>query len=547
MSHASPKTQTFADQPHTGLLVALWLDAETASQMAVSGGEPAEKLHVTLCYVPDATDWDELTTARAIAAVDRAVSWAPVLTGKVGGYGRFSASETSDAQEVFYASVDMPRLNDLRESVTMELREAGIGPSEVHGYTPHITLAYLDPDADNPVDRLPATPLRFTAVTIRIGDETRIDIPLNGDTAAVFAMRDDDSDMLHVFQAIDFAEPPEWSPFLPVPGTYSHPVYGTLDFSPDTYGRILDNFTSGIYQDRLPVNTEHDPHAAGAVGWITDMRLAETGAIEAKVDWNDRGRKLIEGDRYKYVSAEYLSSWVDPVDPEQRYQDVAVGLALTTRPYFKPRVLPPLAASEAMLVRTAGDAGKEHAVGTTEKPIDQSQPAATQPVQLSEAEVTAFRQFQEAGGLSVLTELSEAKTGLANAESKIATMEHTGLVKRFTDEVRGRSDENGTPWVGDIQAHVNHAVKLAETFGEDSDEVKHYVATNRAHTTQLKESGLFSVVGSGGGTESPKSAWDRIQAKAKQFAEDNGVSRAEGVKHVLETDPDLATAYTKER
>ena len=156
-----------------------------------------------------------------------------------------------------------------------------------------------------------------------------------------------DDSTTRVYQGVEFAEVPEWAPFLPKAGVYGHPTHGALDFSPETYTRIIDNFKSGRYQDRIPVNAEHDPKASGAVGWVTDMRLNDDTSIDARVEWNDRGKALIQGDRFRYVSAELLKTWSDPVSGEA-FRDVATGLAICTNPYFKESVLRPLAASDAV-------------------------------------------------------------------------------------------------------------------------------------------------------------------------------------------------------
>src|SRR5690606_17189047 len=106
-----------AARQHNGLLVALWLPASTAAQLALPGGEPPDALHVTLCYCGDVAEMDELTIYRAINAVDRTVNYRPPLEGRIGGYGRFSASESSDGREVFYAAVDVPDLAEMRADI----------------------------------------------------------------------------------------------------------------------------------------------------------------------------------------------------------------------------------------------------------------------------------------------------------------------------------------------------------------------------------------------------------------------------------------------
>jgi len=51
-----------------------------------------------------------------------------------------------------------------------------------HGYTPHITLAYVDQDASLPVENIPMLPLVFDTITLAIGDD-RYTFPLTAKPA----------------------------------------------------------------------------------------------------------------------------------------------------------------------------------------------------------------------------------------------------------------------------------------------------------------------------------------------------------------------------
>ena len=240
----------------------------------------------------------------------------------------------------------MPRLNDLRESVTMELHaEAGIGPSEGPRLHAAHHPAYLDPDADNPVDRF-ARPLhlRFTAVTIRIGDETRIDIPLNGDTRPSSPCVTTTATCCTSFRR-STSPSRRVVALLASAGTYSHPVY-----APSTSPRHLRPHPRQLHLWHLsgPPSGQHRARSPRCRCGRLDHRHAAGGNRSHRGEGRlERPRPEADRRRPLQVRLRRIpSSWADPVDPEQRYQDVAVGSPLTTRPNFKPRVLPPLAASE---------------------------------------------------------------------------------------------------------------------------------------------------------------------------------------------------------
>lgn len=566
MTHTASRI-TLADQVHNGLLVALWLEPGAAASLVLPNGEPAESLHITLAYAPDVDELGELAVARSIAAVDREVSWRSSLSGKVGGYGRFAASDTSDAKDVFYAAVDVPGLAELRHIVAALLIEAGCAPSVRHGFTPHITLAYLDPGADNPVERLPQVDLHFDQVTVMAGDR-RIDIPLSpasGSSYLMYPTAFGELASLHPVKGIgkdgcrfyDFRAPrtftgaSEWVQFLPPPGTYSHVLYGELKLTPEKYQNLITNFTTGVYDQVLPINCEHDMPASGAVGYIADMRLAADGSIEVKPQWNDRGTALIEGDRFRYVSAEFFDSWQDPVTG-QWHDDVAFGMAICTNPHFKESVLRPLAASEqrqGVYISPANTGQGEHSMGEQQQDKEQQvkpgQGAKPETVTLTEEEVTRLREADKR--LTAAEQRAETAEGqVTELTERVSSMEKDARHKRFTDLVAGRGgSSDGQPWFGDPGKHVSLLETLADVHGEDGEEIKTYIEQQAGIAEQLKGSALFTEIGSShGGDENSVDA--KVDALAEEARKANPkLSREQAEANVYSENPDLYEAVMK--
>ena len=150
-----------------------------------------------------------------------------------------------------------------------------------------------------------------------------------------------------LFMEQQFAEPPNTIQVLPKPGTYSHPRYGKFTMSAETIGKFVDNHNQHVYQEQVPIDAEHESKLSGAVGYYGEMRLIDEGrgGAEADVSWTDRGRQLIASDQFKYFSPEWFDEWTDPAGGK-KIANVLVGGALTTRPYFKDKVMRPLVASE---------------------------------------------------------------------------------------------------------------------------------------------------------------------------------------------------------
>lgn len=566
----------FAEQKHDGFLVALWLDLPTAEKLALPSGEVAGSLHITLAYCGDAAEMGELGQARAISAVDGVVRYRDRLQGTVSGYGRFISSESSGGKDVFYVTPDIPQLAELRQSLVNCLLDCGVQVSTAHGYTPHITLAYLDPGSENPVAEVDPIPLSFTGVTIMSGDR-RIDVPFWDPALNPLPVSMSETGELPLEAPLGSAPAralyfgsfdKEWIPFLPKPGNYVHESYGNMDLSSDAYTQMLTNFNNYVYKQDLPIRATHTPQDSGAVGWIKPggMRIAGDGSIEVKPEWNTLGKGLVEDDRFRYVSAEFCKTWTDPVTLE-KFNNVAVGLALVTRPHFKTDVLNPLSEAEALAFAELsasppeGDTEVVNAEGgeadspsaTNESgvagegikmsdstsivpPVAAATPSVPEvpvaPVaaavpeaaplpsislsDLTQVVITAEQRQKERQQFSDLTARMElAERRAVTAETKLKEVENERRKEKFTAEVLGRSAESGVAWFGPIQENVAHLVSLAETYGDDSPEVKWAVNQKRNEAKAIKATNIFDPI-SLGNTEDLASVTSQVARLAEQ-------------------------------
>src|SRR5690606_33593843 len=110
--------------------------------------------------------------------------------------------------------------------------------------------------------------------------------------------------------------------------------WGDLDLTAERIQGFVDSFNNRIYQQHLAIDAEHfsmDPE--GALGWIEELRVNADGSVDARIDWADRGEDLIQKDRFRYVSPSYYEEWED--NHGQKHENVLVGAALTTHPWFK--------------------------------------------------------------------------------------------------------------------------------------------------------------------------------------------------------------------
>lgn len=154
-----------------GLMVAFWLPKETADALALPDGEPPDQLHLTLAFHGNADELGKEKIASILKAVETVAKQHPPLEGVLSGIGRFNASESSGSKDVVYLSFDAPALPHFRQELVNALTKADVPPYNNHGFTPHITLAYIDKDAPTPIQRTENHAVRFDKIVVTVGDE----------------------------------------------------------------------------------------------------------------------------------------------------------------------------------------------------------------------------------------------------------------------------------------------------------------------------------------------------------------------------------------
>lgn len=165
-----------ADQPDfkDGVMIALYPSANDTARYALIDGTPADEMHVTMVYLGHIDEVDPDAVKRAVGSL----SPRPAFTANVSGHARF----TGDEQDVIVALIDAPEIEQLRRDLVDVLAAEDISSASSHGYTPHMTLTYINPDDRAPFHRLDTDPIGFDTVWVVYGEE-RTAFPLGDDTA----------------------------------------------------------------------------------------------------------------------------------------------------------------------------------------------------------------------------------------------------------------------------------------------------------------------------------------------------------------------------
>lgn len=126
---------------------------------------PVEDMHITLAYLgPEAVL--HLDRAAVAAVLGPLAGASAPMEGSVSGVGRFSAGYPAGQDPwPLYASVDVPDLPEFRQRLVAALDAAGIPYARNHGFTPHMTLAYVGPEDETAAAHILAAGVEPVPVT----------------------------------------------------------------------------------------------------------------------------------------------------------------------------------------------------------------------------------------------------------------------------------------------------------------------------------------------------------------------------------------------
>lgn len=196
----APEAETWSKQlaetAHTGAMVAFEIPLDIATNLALavkqSGLEPVapSEMHITLCYLDEISaieDKREDIEAALETFIDYQFEFSNrvAVEGSIGGIGRFNASVSSGGQDVIYASFDSAVLLEFRQALVEAIEATGIEISRLHGFTPHIAIAYVDKGTAMPNLALETMQLKFSEIVLAWGDERKVFVLKQGEAGLV--------------------------------------------------------------------------------------------------------------------------------------------------------------------------------------------------------------------------------------------------------------------------------------------------------------------------------------------------------------------------
>lgn len=144
--------------------------------------------HITLVYTKKPLDDHPPDKVHAALSALREIGEkTEPIKARIQGWGYFDgASKSGQPSTALVALVDAPGLEHLHVDMSRKLKDMGVEPSDLHVFTPHITLGYLGHQGR--ADELPPISGHFTIDKTHVASRDHHEVPLNGGMSLKAAM-----------------------------------------------------------------------------------------------------------------------------------------------------------------------------------------------------------------------------------------------------------------------------------------------------------------------------------------------------------------------
>lgn len=127
--------------------------------------------------------------------------------------------------------------------------------------------------------------------------------------------------------------PTSWIQAMPL-GTYNHPFFGEIEFTPEKLKQFAANVKNKVRETDLDIDYEHKMNSGEAAGWIQEAEFRDNEGLWLLVEWTKTAAEKIKEKAYKYFSPEFAEKWKHP-KTGAIYENVLFGGGITNRPFLK--------------------------------------------------------------------------------------------------------------------------------------------------------------------------------------------------------------------
>lgn len=173
----------YANEPHTGSMLALIPTKTDAERLATEYGEAPDALHVTLGFLGDSANWNTEDKAQVHKIIKEVSDSYPSFSANAFAVAQFNPStELAHVAIIGHRQDEYNRLENLKDIVHRNISQFEQFPAQHQPWVAHMTLGYGDTvDPEQVSARL--GPVDFDRLRVAFGDEV-VDYALSTNTTA---------------------------------------------------------------------------------------------------------------------------------------------------------------------------------------------------------------------------------------------------------------------------------------------------------------------------------------------------------------------------
>lgn len=236
----------------TGVMVAWFLPRWIAEYVALPGGEPVGDLHVTLAYFGKTAALSLDDQRKLVGVIGEVVLRHRALSGLLVGAGSFPPADGADTYP-YWVGVSIDGMEALHQDIVAACAEAGINAVLHDTFKPHVTVAYLPVDQEQPAADFAGLEVVVDSLTVAVGPQRLVmDFPSE---EAEYYEEGPKPGWVPMTKAVETEEPERYT-LGPMYVPDQLDAHGDWTDSKELQKSVWDYHDKGDFRIRLQHNTE---------------------------------------------------------------------------------------------------------------------------------------------------------------------------------------------------------------------------------------------------------------------------------------------------
>jgi len=304
-----------------GVMIALKIPQDIANQLIIKGGETPEDLHITICYIKDAT---EMQVAGMLYIANLlAKQFSPRVVG-LKGSGVF---ELDNDAKVLYLTVDASTVEPLHNFVYRSLYNMEVAYPDNTGYMPHVSLKYFEGNETIEHVNLPLKEFKAWQVMFTYGgnellipfamEDSMMDLSSIVPTSDVLQLSHDDISNSAREAAIEWNKNTQTknngmyyqlskpSQKLSTNDVMAFPSHELIDMNGNVFKFDKTDVHTYLQNTTARINSKHHKNGGGVVGLPVDMKGHADGDSAAWIKSVELSSTIVDGEEVPVITGKF--------------------------------------------------------------------------------------------------------------------------------------------------------------------------------------------------------------------------------------------------